>query len=324
MEICSKSGNSCKLCKKCFSSKYTLERHIKNEICTQFAGVVEFKCVNCDKDFSTKQNLNRHYTTCKVKRKQDEDANKRRTLEKEVFDIITKFEAEILQLNQKHNELVKKITHDYDIKIAKLENTIEIYELRCKEYKHQIDRHSEDYKEITIKAIENAGPKTNNTINNRNQIYQALQPLTEEHMKNQSQYLTFNNVKNGAHGIAHFASNHTFKDRIFCSDKSRLNFVFKNENDVIIKDPEGVEITKRFIEINREELLRLLGEYFAVIVEELDKDLDAVEYKYWSDKREEIITIRSAVKRGNIPENKDSYSSFKKGFLSALSGLVQR
>lgn len=181
----------------------------------------------------------------------------------------------------------------------------------------------DELKFLASKAIDKAG-NTINTTNNKNQYYNQLLPLTQDYMNDQRQFLTFNNVKNGAHGLAHFASNHTFKDRIFCSDKSRLNFVFKNENDVIIKDPEGIEITKKFIEINREELLRLIEEYLNYITTEIMKDIGNDMYKFWAEKREEFISIRSAVLKGNVCENKESYCEFKRNFLLALSNLVPR
>jgi hypothetical protein len=303
-------------------------------------------CIYCEKSLSNKQNLTRHYNTCKIKRQKDEEESLRNNTNKEFENLIKKYENNIREMNYTHDtninnievnnqkllkelkdtyeEKIRNLTHSFELKIIKLENTIDVYKLRCEDYKDQLKTYQESNKEITIKAIENTGTKTTNTINNRNQVYQSLQPLTNDFMQEQTRFLTYKDIKDGAHSIAHFASNHTFKDRVFCSDKSRLNFVFKNENDVIIKDPEGVEITKRFIEINKDELLRLLDEYFNVIITELDKDLDAVEYKHWAERREEILAIRSAIKKGNVQDNKEYYSEFKRSFLTALSDLVPR
>jgi hypothetical protein len=318
----------------------------------------EHFCPYCEKSFSTKYILNRHISdrcTKKQKKEYDEgliqnklDAEKISQLERDNKNLSENLENITKEYNICHKKLVdfeksyeniknnyenriselekfiKDIKNEYELRIIKLECTIEINEKRCDDLKDQLVKFQDSTKEIAIKAIENTGPKTTNTINNRNQIYQALQPLTSDFMQEQRQYLTYQDVKNGAHSIAHFASKHTFKDRVFCSDKSRLNFVFKNENDSIIKDPEGVEITKRFIEINRTELIRLLNEYLKVIEAELDEDIGTVEYKYWAEKREEILTIRSAIINGNDQHNKENYGEFKRGFLAALSDLVPR
>jgi hypothetical protein len=294
-------SSNCKYCNKSFADKYKLHTHQKTaKYCIAIQNNLQpvsddenkielsFSCRYCNKSFTRKETLTNHVSTC------------------------------------------------YDKVLFELEDLREKFIRKEEEYKQKFTRQEEEYKELNIKyqetleklasqAIENTGNKTtNNIINNKNRIIQNLQPLTREHMQEQIQHLTFNNVKNGAHGIAHFASNYTFKDRIICSDVSRLNFIFKNEDDVIIKDPEGVEITKRFIEINREELLRLLEEYFNYIVNELEKDLDAVEYRYWAERREEVIATRSAVRKGNVQDNKEYYEEFRKNFLSALSKLVPR
>lgn len=305
---------NCKYCNKSFADKYKLQTHQKsakyclliqnNNVTSNLEEIkVEkdqtFICKYCDKSFTRKDTLINHINNC---------------YDKILFEL-----------------------KDYKTKYQLIENEYKIkYELIENEYKAKYEKLEEDYKDLNIKyqetleklasqAIDKAGNKTtNNIINNKNRIIQNLQPLTREHMQDQVQHLTSNNVRNGAHGIAHFASNYTFKDRIICSDVSRLNFIFKNEENITIKDPEGVEITKRFIEINREELLRLLEEYFNYIVNELEKDLDAVEYRYWADRREEVIATRSAIRKGNVQDNKEYYESFKRNFLTALSKLVPR
>jgi hypothetical protein len=294
----------CNICSKNFKTKYTLKVHQNtSKKCLKLQNKEEelpFVCEDCKKIFSSKYNLDNHLSVCK-----QSDKNKVNNLEKKI------------------NTYVKKI-QELKEQIKDLEQ-FKIYKVLYEEEKNKNSKLEEDYKTLASKAIENSGNKTtNNIVNNKNRIIQSLLPLTDEYMKDQVKFLTYNNVKDGIEGMAHFASKYTFKDRLYCSDVSRLNFIFKNENGVTIKDPEGVEITKRFIEINKEELLRLLDEYYNFILEQLDNDLDIIEYRHWTTRREEIIATRSAVKRGNISENTESYTNFKKSFLSALSELVAR
>lgn len=303
--------------------------------------MTEFICSYCNKEFKHKQSLIKHSDKCTEKILKNKEDNLQKEADDRLKTLTSRYENTIASLNKNHElnlqflknnnletvktyeDKIKEIVHNYEIRIAKLESVIEINEKRCDDFKQQLEIRNQSVDELAKKAIENTGSKTTIT-NNRNQIYQALEPLTKEHMIEQVQHLTPACVKNGTHSIAHFASNYTFKGRVMCTDKSRLNFVFKNEENAIIKDPEGVEITKKFIEINRDELLRLLNEYLKAIEDELFKDIGTLEYKHWAEKREEVLAIRSAISNGNYHSNKESYSEFKKGFLSALSDLVPR
>jgi hypothetical protein len=351
---------TCKFCNNFFLNKYILDKHQKT---AKFCLILQektiehletsFKCEHCNKNFLRKHSYENHKEICKQKNSkiinnqvteitklQNENKNNKKSIDKLKIELKIKNDfINELEIKNRHYEnetkelYCKQIKNEIDIKnkdeiidefkirINKLENELkEFYQNQLKE-KEQLSAYMN---QISLKAIENTGIK-NTTINNKNQIYNALQPLTDEHMKEQTKNLTYQNVKNGAHGIAHFASNFTFKERVMCTDKSRLNFVFKNENDLIIKDPEGVEITKRFIDINRDEILRLVEIYLSCITAELMDDATSGEmYKFWAEKREEFIAIRSAVMKGNVSDNKESYEEFKKNFLQALSNLVPR
>lgn len=295
--------SECHYCKTTFKNKYNLLKHQKTaRFCLQIQNKesqFEYSCEYCNKMFTRKDNYIEHKGSCKI-------------AEQKKYDDL---QQQLQQANENINNLKNTIKGLESFKIYK-----SLYE----EEKTKNNKLQEDYTKLSHKAIEKAGT-VKTTINNRNQIYQALYPLTDEYMKEQSKYLTYKNVKNGTEGIAHFASNHTFKDRLFCSDVSRLNFVFKNENDVIIKDPEGIEITKKFIDINRDELLRLTEQYFEYVQNKIDDpDLDEIELKFWLERRSDIYNMKAAINRGNIPENTDNYNSFKRAFLIALSGLIPR
>jgi hypothetical protein len=290
----------CDICNTTFKNSSSLNLHKKTaKYCLKLRNNTDiiYECEYCNRTFNLKSSLMVHYTTCKYK-KQNIIENEYQKKIKEYEEKYNIIKSEKLELQNKYDKLEEK----YKATLEKLASKA-------------ID-----------KAIEKAGNKTTNNYNisNRNRIIQALQPLTDDYMRNQVQYLTYNNVKNGTDGLAHFASTHTFKDRIFCSDVSRLNFIFKNEDDEVIKDPEGVEITKKFIDINKEELLRFLEEYFYHVLKNLEQDLDAVEYKYWSERREYVIATRSVILKGNNEANKEYYTQFKKNFLTALSELVKR
>lgn len=307
------SDFTCIFCNKNFTSSSNLNTHKKYaKYCLEIQKKeLEFQCEFCLKKFNRRDVLNQHLPKCKTKEKFENQ-----NILNEIFETkntISELKINLEEKDKEINKLKLELMCKHD-DISKLEE-------QNKKLENQL-------KNILDKAIDKINVTNNSTstanIINKNQIYNNLEPLTTEYMREQTKFLTYNNVKNGAHGIAHFASNHTFKDRLFCSDKSRLNFVFKNDEDLIVKDPEGVEITKKFIEINREELIRLVNEYLNYINSELMRDIGNDMYKFWASKREEFISIMSAVMKGNVAENKESYKEFKKNFLIALSDLVPR
>jgi hypothetical protein len=322
--------NICNFCNKHFKNKTTLSNHIKqSKTCIASREDTSKKielitCENCKNCFSTIYSLERHYKSCKMICNSELCKDKENKLKHQIQNIKNKYENILNEyeiIKSKYDKILEenlKLKED-----SKLNNFIkEQYEKLFEENKNS----KTSLENLASKAIENAGNKTiNNTTNNKNRIVQNLIPLTDEYMRDQRQYLTYQTVKNGIEGIAEFASNHTFKDRVFCSDVSRLNFIFKSENGEIIKDPEGVELTKKFIDINKEELIRLLEEYLNQILDKLyAEDTDEVEYKIYAKRREEIIATRLAIKKGNIADNTESYNAFKRNFLYALSGLVPR
>ena len=106
----------------------------------------------------------------------------------------------------------------------------------------------------------------------------------------------------------------SFKDRVICTDVSRRTFIFKDENNNIIKDPKGVKITKKFIENNKEELINLLTQYSLTFYNE-NSFMD-IRHKL------EIDHCLDAIKSGDISYNADKYNNFEKIFTTCFSKFV--
>ena len=89
------------------------------------------------------------------------------------------------------------------------------------------------------------------SITNNNNI--VLQPLTTEWLNTQATLLSRNDIEKGLVGYAEFAKNHSFKDRIKCSDFSRKKLEFIEEDGTLIKDNKGNRVAKLFFQSTQNE-----------------------------------------------------------------------
>ena len=101
---------------------------------------------------------------------------------------------------------------------------------------------------------------------------------------------------------------------MICTDVSRRNFIFKDENNNIIKDPKGVKITKKFIENNKPELIDLLTQYSLTFYNE--NNFMDIKHKL------EIDHCLDAIKSGDISYNADKYNNFEKIFTTCFGKFV--
>jgi len=227
------------------------------------------------------------------------------------------------QTEEINNYKKKLLILEYENKIQSYENKVsslsvinEDYKNLSKDYKSMIENNNTTVLNITniaSKAIDNVGNKIiNNTY--KSKIINNLLPLTDQYIRENSKTLQLKHVVNGAESLAYYANDNSLKDRVICTDVARRNFVFKDENNNIIKDPKGVKITKKFVDNNKNELVRLLKEY-AVKFYELDCPYD---YKT----KLEIDDCLYAITKGDIPSNSDNYSKFEKKFTQVFSKLV--
>jgi hypothetical protein len=87
----------------------------------------------------------------------------------------------------------------------------------------------------------------NNNNNQRiNTIINNLQPITEEHLNEQAQFLTLDHIKQGVDGYVKYALEYPFKDRIVCVDYSRKKIKYKDQDENIIEDPEMTKLSQKF------------------------------------------------------------------------------
>lgn len=341
----------CDYCEKIFSSKYTLETHkSKAKYCLSLQQKEikgEFNCEYCNKNFNVKKNFNNHVLICKNKANRElEKDNYILELQNENKEL----KEEIKRLNYQNKEIeskiLKEVKNEYKImKIKKEVSDNENCELKSRlisleekynnldksykeldeEYRKILKEASIDIREniieniraiekVSIEAIKNSGNKLTVNNNNSKNYIQNLLPLTDQFIKDQSKNLELKHIKGKAKSLAYFANEYSFKDRVVCTDVARRNFVFKDENDNIIKDPKGVKITKKFIENNKNVLVKLFKEFALMYY----RDNCPYEYK----DKVEIDECLNAIQRGDIPSNTENYSKFERIFTTYFSKLV--
>ena len=244
----------CQFCKNIFSSLNILSTHQKSaKYCIKLQGVKgqSFNCDFCTKKFTQKVDLQRHYTICKNKKEQE-------------------------------NNYI---------------NTIKEKDKQIKEQKDQIKEQKEQIKELqnqlaNIALCASTKPTYINHNNQRiNNIINNLIPITDDHLKQQAEFLTIDHIKNGIDGYVQYALDFPLKDRIICTDFSRRKIKYKDSEGNLIDDPEMSKVTQK--------LFKAIEEKNSILVDEYIKELQE---KY-------NILIRNPNNDMNDEQMKDFYST---------------
>ena len=160
---------------------------------------------------------------------------------------------------------------EYQQKIKDLENKLKIqeekYETKINDLQNQIER--------MVTAAINRPPININQNNQRinqnnqriNQIINNLTPLTEQHLKDQVEFLTIDHVKNGINGYVKYALDYPLKDKIICTDFSRRKIKYKDDNGNLIEDPEMTKLSQKLFKAIEEKNSILINEYINELYE---------------------------------------------------------
>jgi hypothetical protein len=219
----------CEYCKHTFTTKTSLNHHQRTaKYCLKIRGEVtayKYTCDGCDMKFHKIFNLNRHSETCKSN-------DKVYTYMKKVKDLETE------------NKENKNENKSKDILICKLEKQV-------KELQDQLGNIARDSAKRPTYVQNN---RVDHMVNN-------LLPVTEEHLKDQAQYLTLDHVKQGASGYAKYALDYPLKNRIVCVDYSRRKIKYKNKDGELICDPEMAKLSQKLFTAIEERNDKLVNEY---------------------------------------------------------------
>jgi len=245
---------NCEYCNNKFSTKPNLLAHQrKAQYCLKLRVNNNdnniLKCKGCEKTFSCKQNTNKHQIKCVnyIKLRYEEDAKK------------TKDETR--ELERKHKFDLGKLKLEYKEKISQYKKQMNEIKL---EHKEEIRELQDKLENVAIKAATKQTTTNNIQQNNNqkiNQIINNMLPLTDEHFREQAQYLTLDHIKNGADGYAKYALEYPLKDRVVCVDFSRRKLKYKNADGEVVVDPEMGKISQKLFTAVEDRNTQLIGEY---------------------------------------------------------------
>jgi len=211
----------------------------------------KFKCDICDNSFKNKYSLKKHQKTAKYCLK----------LKIETFNCEScksLFQTNNL-LNVHEQICIKYIKNQIKIDYEKL---IDSKNTEIQSLKEQVQDLQNKLENIAIEATKR--PTTINATNNNQRISHIinnLQPLTDEHLREQAQYLTLEHVKNGAEGYAKYALEYPLKNRVVCVDFSRRKLKYKNADGELITDPEMSKISQKLFRAIEDRNQILIAEY---------------------------------------------------------------
>ena len=288
---------NCEYCKNTFSTKSILLSHQKSAVyCLEKQGKKlskKFKCDSCKKTFTQNNDLKRHVVSCPKRISEEKEQHKREC-----------------------NEL-KMLFEDEKNKI------IEKYENRIKELQDQL---IEVIKSRPTTIVQNNNQRINTIINN-------LQPITDDHLTEQAQYLTLDHIREGAEGYAKYALEYPFKDRIVCVDYARKKIKYKDQDDNIVEDPEMVRLSHKFfkaIEKKNTELsveqINILGEQLMTLNNNPNNDMDEEEtdeFELQSNKLVKDICHYRTTKLDIIDASKGNKSEIYNDFIKNICAKVK-
>ncbi len=290
----------CEFCKKNLKNLSILNNHQKTaKYCLLLQGNgndKKFKCNFCSKCYSQKKDLDRHLLNCIDKIIHEKDL----------------------------------IIHEKDIIIHEKDVIIHEKENRIKELQDQL-----------VDIIKTRPPTINNNNNNNNNnnqrintIINNLQPITDDHLKEQSQYLTLDHIKQGAEGYAKYALEYPFKDRIVCVDYARKKIKYKDQDENIIEDPEMTKLSHKFfksIEHKNTELtveqINLLGEELMKLNTNPNNDMDKYETQEFQLKSDKIVKDMCVYRNSKIniiEASKGSTSEICNDFIKNICQKVKQ
>jgi hypothetical protein len=192
---------------------------------------------------------------------------------------------EISSKKQYESHLENCLANVRDKKIAVLEKEIQGKDETITMLQKQIANLQDKLKDVAIKCA--SKPTTTNILN--------LQSLTKDWLDDTAKNLTLEHIQRGPLGLAEFASENSFKNRVQCTDSSRQILQYKEE-DSIIRDRKGKRLAKKFFESIQSQNDGLIREAMCKILEEMkekpQEELDAL-----SVKMDQLIEMKDPSKK---------------------------
>ena len=193
-------------------------------------------CNFCNKQFSNAGNLKTHQKTDKYCL---EIQGLKKNNNNFKCEFCFKNYTQKRELERHLSKCIEKKLSEKDKIISEKDKIILEKEARIKELQDELVDIIRTRPPTTIIHNNNSNQRINTIINN-------LQPITEEHLNEQAQFLTLDHIKQGVDGYVKYALEYPFKDRIVCVDYSRKKIKYKDQDDNIIEDPEMTKLSQKF------------------------------------------------------------------------------
>jgi len=287
----------CKFCKNTFKTTSILNNHMRTAVyCLDIQNKKnnEFSCSYCEKVFTTKNKMNLHENKCK-----------------DTYGAVNQM---IIDLNQE----------------------IALLKQRLEDNKSQLRNKDDQIKELQnqLASIARTAASKSTHIHNNNQrinnIINNLIPITDDHLKEQAQFLTLEHIKNGPSGYARYALDYPLKDRVFCPDFSRKKINYKDSEGNLVNDLEMKKLCEKLFKSIEEQNNILTGEYLKELQEKLNElnnnpnnEMNEDEVLDFQQRSDDIIDYffkyqrqMKEVRKASIGENSEIVQEFVKDVCS--------
>ena len=198
------------------------------------------RCEHCQKDFSSKRVLKHHQKTA----------------------------AYCLELQTNLVETLRRQLRESQAEAAGLKNELEVSR---RETSRLEDLLKESMSRPTT-IVHGTQQNTNKITNGIETFVNMMQPITNEHLTDQAQYLQREHIEQGAEGYARYALEYPLKDRVVCTDFSRRKVQYRNDDGDLIQDPEMKKLSQELFNAIRDRNESLIQEYICELSERINED----------------------------------------------------
>ena len=225
----------------------------------------KMECVFCNNIFKTESSLRYHQKTAKYcLATQGKSSNS--------------FACEYCKKPYtQRNDLNRHQIVCFDMKISQLKQEyvqiIDQKDNQLQEQKQTIKELQDKLENIALRAVSRSTTTKNTQINN---YIQNLQPVTDEHLQDNINYLSIDHILRGPEGYADYALEYPLKDRLICVDYSRRKVKFKDKDGNIITDPEMTNLATKLFNSIKDKNKELIIEYGEQLKENFGDEIDTI------------------------------------------------
>lgn len=269
----------------------------------------QIECEYCNKIFSNNSNLKTHIKNAKYCIKL-----RNGNFESNFICSLCKKSFSTKQYKENHKKICNNSIINENIILKQL---LKEKEEMVKHLKEQTKEKDESIERLATVVINRPTTQNNQRINN---IINNLTPITEDFLKEQSEYLSLDHVKNGINGYVQYALNYQLKDKIVCTDFARKHIIYKDVEGNLIDDPEMLKLAQKLFKaienknttLINEYIHELLGNYNALAIGS-DGDKYRSKIKLLAKKLLEVKKQRKNVADIAKGDKNDTYYDFMRG-----------